>query len=631
MADNLQNSNSPDNRDDIMKGAAASSRDVKKLQQYVRALKTLQKGLKKESDQYKALEKDAKRLEITISRLVKSKTQLAKVADTLTTKLGRSGAGGSITQFGTTAVNATTSVNQLNGSMNILGKSTSMSAGSFAGWVSAIQLAITVVVRLADEIDKAQIKQANLQRVFGAGNISIRESFQAMTQGWRTAGKAGAEAAPKLNEALRAARGNLMGEIGGVGGGGFQKLLQYQIGIDPQATEKIRDLVEIFNIRTGDNLMSQLDHLYDIVVKSGLPMERYGNLIFELGKQFADVGITIQDTAGALGSFEEATVKGYMTMGLAMKMGRLAMNQQLTAGGFQGRVLTAVFAQDMWSKVDKDTRGELDRAASKAYGKGVGFKDIDAYEASNLLSNLESVSPGLYTRAMEGSFHKLMQIEKESGWGAAEQTAQAIGIPQWREFRKAWTAEEGAPPSYDKLQEIMMTADERMLEAAKTQLEAAEMGLTAAELAKENAELNQQWYSEFSAFWTNALGMIVEVLGGGTDIFEGVQDIALGTLTAGAGNVLRKTDWWSDIAGQYQGVGAWTPEAKESREKFAESTGGVTYEMLGEYAKPGGRMEQGLSMLVPPTVNLEVAKGKFVNIKFEVVEGVEGEEVGGTL
>ncbi|KKK75113.1 hypothetical protein LCGC14_2877000, partial [marine sediment metagenome] len=338
MADNLQepnplgsNTNNP-NRDDIMQSAAKSSQDVKKLRKYTKALKELLKAQKKESDQYKILEKDIKKLEVATSRAIKSKGQLTKAAEALTTKLGHSGVGGGITQFGKSVLNTTTSVNKLDGSMNVLGRSTGISATSFAGWISAVQLAIAVVVKLADEIDKAQVKQANLQRAFGAGNISIRESFQAMTQGWKTAGAAGAEAAPKLNEALRAARGNLMQEIGGVTGGGFQKLLQYQVGIDPQLTEKARELIEVFNIRTGDNFMTQLDHLYNTIVKSGLPMERYGNLIFDLGKQFADVGITAMDAAGAFGSFEEATTKGYMTMGLAMKMGRLAMNQQLTAG-----------------------------------------------------------------------------------------------------------------------------------------------------------------------------------------------------------------------------------------------------------------------------------------------------------
>jgi len=291
-----------------------------------------------------------------------------------------------------------------------------------------------------------------------------------------------------------------------------------------------------------------------------------------------------------------------MTMGLAMKMGRLAMNQQLTAGGFQGRVLTAAFAQDMWSKIDKDTRGELDRAAAKTYGKGVGFKDIDAYEASNLLANLESVSPGLYTRAMEGSFKRLMQIEKESGWGAAEQTAQAIGIPQWREFRKAWTAEEGAPPSYEKLQEIMMTADERMLEASKKMLTASETGLTAAELAKMNADLNQQWYSDLKAFWTYAMGQIVETLGGETlgDIAEGITVQTLGQAVAGGATLpmlwaLKQTGLWQEatkgpaaVGGAAVPKGARLEPTEEGEEGVIETPEG-TFRIIYTGPPPTGK------------------------------------------
>ena len=374
--------------------------------------------------------------------------------------------------------------------------------------------------------------------------------------------------------------------------------------------------------------MAQLDHLYDTVVKSGLPMERYGELIFSLGKEFADVGIDVMDAAGALGSFEEATTKGYMTMGLAMKMGRLAMNQQLTAGGFQGRVLTAAFAQDMWSKVDKDTRGELDRAAAKTYGKGVGFRDIDAYEASNLLANLESVSPGLYVKAMEGSFRKLMEIEKESGWGAAEQTAQAIGIPQWREFRKIGpTLAEGAV-SPEKLREIMMTADERMLEASKKMLLAAGGMTTASELGEENAKLNQQWYSEWRALWTHITGLIVKALGGETlgDIAEGITAQTIGQTITGPATLpmiwaLKQTGLWQEAVE--------SPKVEESR-KLREEWG-ISPEQLWKYERPGGLKEQGKPLEYREgELDLELMKGKGIQIKVLLVDTPTGETVGGT-
>ncbi|KKL06059.1 hypothetical protein LCGC14_2599810, partial [marine sediment metagenome] len=222
-------------------------------------------------------------------------------------------------------------------------------------------------------------------------------------------------------------------------------------------------------------------------------------------------------------------------------------------------------------------------------------------------------------------------IEKDIGLGGAEKAAEAMGIPSWQEFRQVGPSLAGDEISYEKLQEMMMTEGDKMLEASKGMLTASEGMTDAMKLAEDNAKLNQQWYSDFAAFWTNALGLVVKALGGGKDIFETIQEGALGVLTAGEGEEIRQTDRWQDIAAQLMERGKYAPEVQESRRKFAESGGGVTYEMLGEYTKPGGRMEQGLSMLIPPAVELEIAQGKYVNITFTVTDGVAGEEVGGTL
>ena len=632
MAD--QQNPAPDNREDIMKSASKSGHDVKKLRQYIKALKALQKGLKTESDQYKALEKDAKRLEIVVSRLIKSKTQLAKVADTLTSKLGSSGVGGGITRFGTAAVNASTSVNKLDGSMNVLGQSTNMTASVFGGWVSAVQLAITVVVKLADELDKAQIKQANLQRSFGAGNISIRESFNAIATGWKIAGAAGAEAAPKLNAAIRAARGqsggDLMKEMGGTQGATFKKLLKYDVGLPMDMADKIKDLSEVFNIRTKGGINEQIDGLLETIVKSGLPMERYGDLIFGLATQFADVGVTAMDSAHAFGIFEGAVNSGFMTMGLQMKMVNLAMTQQRTAGGFQGRMITAAFAQDMSDEMDPRTMKALDVAAGAMYG-GKKFTDISAYEASNVLANRDVTSQALYVKSMQGSYLKLMQIEKDIGLGGAEKAAEAMGIPSWQEFRQVGPSLAGGEITYEKLQELMMTDAERNLLASKGMLTASEGMTDAMKLAEENASLNQQWYSEFAAFWTNALGLVVQALGGGKDIFEWIQEKSLDALSMGAGETIRKTDWWQDISAQLMERGEYAPEAQESRKKFKE-TMGISAEQYYEYTREGGLGDQGKPLEYREgELNLDLMKGKGIQIKVLLVDTLEGEEVGGTL
>lgn len=620
-------------RRELVRAAGAAGGDVQKLQQYVKALKELQKGLKKEDDLYKALAKDAKRLETVIVRLNKSKSNLAKVADSLTTKLGSSGVSGVITKFTAGTASAATSVNRLDGTMSILGRTTNITAKTFMGWLSALQLVISGVVRLMDELDKAQIKQANLQRAFGATNISLQESFRAVSAGWVTAGKAGAEAAPKLNEAARAARARLLTELGGVQGRGFQRLIEYQVGLDPKTIERFRELTMIFNIRTGGNLLAQLDNVYDIAVKSGLPMERYVDLIFNLGKEFADVGMKIDDAAASMAMFEEAVNQQRVTMGLAAKMGNLAMTQQLRAGGFQGRLLTAAFVQDMWDQMPGAVTDEINKVAKEK--RGMEFREMDAYEASNLLARMDVDRPGLYTQAMRGSYLKLMEIEKERGWGAAEQMATTMGFGEWREFRRAFAEAGPEGPTREQLQEVMMTADERQMAAAKKQLEAGEAQVTAAELAKTNAELNQQWYSEWAAFWNKALGTLLDALPEGEKIFEKVQEGTAWALTGGGYGVfkymgIQQSEAWTRILEKFHGFGEHAPQFQEWQRGFKEEYG-IPYERLQEYMAPGGAQERGEPLRVHEgEANVEVLKGKFANIRVEVVDSPTGEEVGGT-
>jgi len=625
---NSLGSNPAGGREDIMKGAATSAHDVKKLQQYLKSLKQLQKGLKAESDQYKILEKDAKKLEGTIKRLVRSKTGLTKAAEALTTKLGASGVGGGITQFSAAAVDASTSVNQLDGSMNVFGKSMKVSATTFAGWVSAVQLAIAVVVKLAEVVDQAQVKQANLQRSFGASNVSIRESFNSLAAGWKTAGAAGAEAAPKLNEAIRAARGqgggDLMKEMGGATGSTFKQLVKYDVAFPVDIADKIKELAETFNIRSAGGINDQVESLLATIKQSGLPMERYGNMIFELAKTFATVGVTAISTADAFSVFENAVNKGFMTMELQSKMVNLAMGQQLTAGGFQGRVLTAAFAQEMSAEMDPTTIEKLDEITGAKYGAGKKFADISAYEASNVLSDRDQVSEGLYVKAMEGSYKKLLNVEKASGFGAAEQTAQAIGIPSWREFKKAGPALASGEMSFEDLQNILMTADERMFAAAEIMGEAASDQKDIAKFANEQADLNQQWYSDFAAFWTTALGFISETLGGGKKTFEFIQDVASMGMAP-----LARTDAMVDIMSRAHGSGKYSQESIASENLFKEKHGGISTDALYKYFTENPNLER--PMYVDKSIDLEEAKGKLqIDIRYEP-DGPSPETAAGTL
>jgi hypothetical protein len=411
-----------------------------------------------------------------------------------------------------------------------------------------------------------------------------------------------------------------MTDVGGAGGKGFGTLIDFQVGLDTQTIQRVKDLVEVFNIPTGGGIMEQILKLNQIVLTSGLPMDRYRELIWELAKQFADVGIKATDAAAAMGIFDAAELKGTMTAGLKAKMGNLAMTQQLTAGGFQGRTLTAAFAQDMWGSMDKMTRAGLDKASKKDFGKG--YQELDVYDASNLLANLESVSPALYSKAMEGTFKKLMEIEKDSGWGAAEQTAQAVGIPSWREFKKAWEAEEAAPITPEKMKELMMTPEEKQLAAAKIMELAAKSQLLAAETAKANAQLNQQWYSDLMATWKTILGAITEVQfpGGPINPALEVQQSevdARAKAAFGEGNVPQVVtpSQWSDEA---QTIGSYWKHALfdgGAQKKTGTLHGADNMQQTGQQES---------------NYDIPVAEGKSINVKIQLVESPSRPRVGGT-
>jgi hypothetical protein len=248
--------------------------------------------------------------------------------------------------------------------------------------------------------------------------------------------------------------------------------------------------------------------------------------------------------------------------------------------------------------------------------------ELDVYDASNLLANLESVSPALYSKAMEGTFKKLMEIEKDSGWGAAEQTAQAVGIPSWREFKKAWEAEEAAPITPEKMKELMMTPEEKQLAAAKIMELAAKSQLLAAETTKANAQLNQQWYSDLMATWKTILGAITEVQfpGGPINPALEVQQSevdARAKAAFGEGNVPQVVtpSQWSDEA---QTIGSYWKHALfdgGAQKKTGTLHGADNMQQTGQQES---------------NYDIPVAEGKSINVKIQLVESPSRPRVGGT-
>jgi len=602
---------------------AKGAGDLKALEAYRKELKELHKELKAGTALYEKLERDIAKVDKRIVDLRKSKSTLTKAAEELTTKLGKSGVAGSITRFVDESKNMTFSTDQATGKMRMFGRVTGMTVAKFSGYAAAIQLAIAATTAYMDALDKAQIKQANLQRQFGSLNVSIQESFQATAAGWAAAGKAGAEASEKLNQAFRRARGGVTEELGGVGGLGFERMTELTTGFTPRVTEYVRDLSEVFNIRTGRGMLTQLEELYRVVQQSDVPMERYADGIVNLAKEFANIEVQISDAADAVGVFEDAVSQQRMTLGLAERMAGMAMAQQLRAGGFEQRTLTASFAQEQWENMPEAVRTALNVAAGGEQTAERGaFTQMTGYEAGNLLAG---VNQELYMQTLRAPYMQLRQIEEESGWGAAEQVAQQIGFGEWREFRKAFT--ETGEVDMDRLEELMMTPEEKEMEAARKQLEASLKQLEAADFAEKVAQGQKQWYSDFVAAWEKIKGTIFGVAETPAGK-KGLETAAKYTAASFLGGPLIGGIQLLEPLAEAVGIGGEEERLREERAQAFREMYGVPAEAFREYQK-GGAFERGEPLRVPAGTDVDVELAEqTLNIRVEIVP--KGEEIGGT-
>jgi len=211
MADEFQGG------EDLYRGGRREQ-DPKKLAEIIKQYQEMidaNKKLSKFSDkQAKSLAIQTKNLERLEKRLISLRTKavdpVAKAIDSLTTKLsGGSGLNTALTRFAGTSAESIFHVDKLNDKVNIFGRTLNMSATAFMRYLGAFQLVIAATLKYLEFQDEAQRKQGRLMRSFGATNISIATTYKTAAEGWRVAGKAGAEASEQLTEAIFRARGGI--------------------------------------------------------------------------------------------------------------------------------------------------------------------------------------------------------------------------------------------------------------------------------------------------------------------------------------------------------------------------------------------------------------------------------------
>ena len=309
--------------------------------------------------------------------------------------------------------------------MKVFGAQTGMTATKFAGYAAAIQLAIAATVKFLEWMDKAEIKQGKLQKALGSTGVSIGASMQAQAAGYRTAGETGAKAAEDLATRIAKARRGLFAEYGvGTGGEGFEKLIQLTAGMSGQIPQWLTTLTDTFSMGGapgGDvEIIKIFEHIGVLAQASGVDVDQFGNMVFDLAKEFVHLGVDAADATKAVAVFADEMGRGEITSAVGLTAMSQVFRQQKTAAGLQGRFLTAAFSQQNFGDLSASTQKLLNVAARDELGdKNATWSSLGIGQQAKVLGTLD---PGQYAGVMQGTYEVLKRM------GEVIATANAPGV-----------------------------------------------------------------------------------------------------------------------------------------------------------------------------------------------------------
>lgn len=468
------------------------SRNPRELEQQIQKLNQLKDVLRTTSKEYSQAEAAVKKYTASLVKARTEKSQLTNAAQKLISSMGTGGTAGVFTKFTDTTANLGASVDKTTGFMKVFGSQTSMTTGAFAGWLTAIQLGVVLLGKYLDFQDKAQKRQGELQRAFGSTNVSIGESFKAASSGWSIAGKTGAEAAEQLNYIARQARGTLMTELmtgKGMGGmTGFERIIALTAGISKKTPEYVEMLTTTFGIRKGKDLEENLLKPLTIAAKSGAPIDMMMDMIYKLGEQYVFLGGSAKDAASAMTMVGDAIGKTKLPPALAQRFMQVGMEEQMTAGGLQGRFLTTTFASRLFGTFPQELQNALNNASTKmGY---TGFQTMPFMRKAELMGNL---SPETYLEVKRAGLSVARNIARTQGEPAATAITQQLTGLEFKQFddliRKV---DEGKIDQKDAMKQLVdasKTSPEKMTQAMNELLGQA----------KTVADLNKEFYSDLKA------------------------------------------------------------------------------------------------------------------------------------
>jgi len=476
----------------ILRTDLSKSKDVRELEQQIQKLNQLKDVLRTTSKEFQLAESTIKKYNAALVKLRTEKSQLTNATQKLISTIGSGGAGGVFTKFTDTVTEMSTSVDKTTGFMKVFGAQTSMTAGAFAGWLTGIQVGLVLLGKYLDFQDKAQKRQGELQRAFGSTNVSIGESFKAASAGWSIAGKTGAEAAEQLNYVARQARGTLMTELMGgerkLGMTGLEQLIALTAGVSKKTPEYVETLTTAFGVRGAKELEDTLTKIYTIALKSGAPIDMMADMIFKLGEQYIFLGGSAESATNAMIEVSDAIGRTKLPPALAQRFMQIGMEEQMTAGGLQGRFLTTTFASRMFGTFPQELQNTLNNAASKlGY---TGFQSMPFMRRAELMGNLP---PETYLETKRGELAFARNIAKTQGEPVATAITQQLSGMEFKQlddlFRKLDEGQATQAETVKQFTDSAKSAPEKMVMAQNELLGQA----------KDVAKQQQEFYSDLLA------------------------------------------------------------------------------------------------------------------------------------
>ena len=156
------------------------------------------------------------------------------------------------------------------------------------------------------------------------------------------------------------------------------------------------------------------------------------DLVFNLGKQYALLGGNIDDALASTVNFADAIGKARLAPELAHSFTQLGLQEQATAGGLQGRFMTAAFIDRMWNKIPQLQEG-LNNASTKM-GFAGGWKTMPFMKKTELLGQTGDYL--LYKRAQ---FEFLKDIASTRGEPVATAIAKDITGMEYKQLDTIFT------------------------------------------------------------------------------------------------------------------------------------------------------------------------------------------------